>query len=34
MDPAVAAACDSGRIEELEHNYLTQVAQALAEQEG
>ena len=34
IDPAVAAACDSGRIEELEHNYLTQVAQALAEQEG
>ena len=34
IDPAVAAACDNGRIEELEHNYLTQVAQTLADQEG
>ena len=34
MDPAVAAACDSGRIEDFEPNYLTQVAQELAAQEG
>ena len=31
MDPAVAAACDAGRIEELEPNYLTAVAELLAE---
>ena len=34
IDPAVAAACDSGRIEDFEPNYLTQVAQELAAQEG
>lgn len=31
IDPAVAAACDAGRIEELEPNYLTAVAELLAE---
>ena len=31
IDPAVAAACDAGRIEELDPNYLTAVAELLAE---
>ena len=31
IDPAVAAACDAGRIEELEPTYLTAVAELLAE---
>ena len=31
IDPAVAAACDAGRIEELEPNYLTAMAELLAE---
>ena len=31
MDPAVAAACDAGKIEDLEQNYLTDVAKSLAE---
>ena len=31
MDPAVAAACDAGKIEDLETNYLADVAKALAE---
>ena len=31
IDPTVAAACDAGRIEELEPNYLTAVAKLLAE---
>ena len=31
IDPALAAACDAGRIEELDPNYLTAVAQLLAE---
>ena len=31
MPPAVAAACDAGRIEELDPNYLTAVAELLAE---
>ena len=34
IDPGLAAACDAGRVEELEPNYLTQVAQALVEQEN
>ena len=29
MDPAVAAACDAGKIEDFEHNYLAEVAQGL-----
>ena len=31
IDPAVAAACDAGRIEDLETNYLDEVAKILAE---
>ena len=31
IDPAVAAACDAGRIEELDPNYLTAMAELLAE---
>mgnify|MGYP002797081163 CR=1 FL=1 len=31
IDPAVAAACDAGKIEDLEQNYLADVAKALAE---
>ena len=31
IDPTVAAACDAGRIEELDPNYLTAVAELLAE---
>ena len=31
IDPAVAAACDAGKIEDLEQNYLTDVAKSLAE---
>ena len=31
MDPAVAAACDAGKIEDLEQNYLADVAKSLAE---
>ena len=34
IDPAVAAACDAGKVEELEPNYLAGVAKALAEQEN
>ena len=34
IDPAVAAACDAGKVEELEPNYLSDVAKALAEQEN
>ena len=34
IDPAAAAACDAGQVEELEPNYLTQVAQSLVEQEN
>ena len=29
MDPALAAACDKGRVEELETNYLEDVAKSL-----
>ena len=32
IDPAVAAACDAGKIEDLEQNYLAGVAKALAEE--
>lgn len=31
MDPAVAAACDAGKIEDLEQNYLADVSKTLAE---
>ena len=31
IDPSLAAACDAGKIEDLETNYLTDVAKALAE---
>ena len=31
IDPAVAAACDAGKIEDLEQNYLADVARTLAE---
>ena len=34
IDPAVAAACDAGKVEELEPNYLSDVAKALADQEN